>query len=175
MTSTGGTTRKRRPLMIDSELADTIKDIAARHGMTISAYMRALLTGAIEAETNNLFAPIVLRKALIYSKLHRAGVTFLPISLLDSCNNSSLSEQARLEGKKLGALLKSLGVGLEEALDIILEDSRIAIRERDKIVILPSTRPSEEAVKNIVEGIAESYGAEVTKEDAGITIVKLKR
>lgn len=166
--------RKRRPIMIDSELADLVKDIAARHGMTISAYMRALLTGAIDAETNNSFAPIVLRKALIYSKLRRAGVALLPLSLLDNCNSEEVGEQARLEGRKLGALLRNIGVSLEEALDIILEDSRIAIREKGKIVLLPPTRPSEEAIRSMIEGIAESYGAKVSREEAGITLIMLE-
>ena len=167
--------RKRKPLMIDSRLADAIKEIAARHGMTISAYMRALLTGAIEAENSNLFAPIILRRALISSKLRRAGVALIPLSLLDSCSCASLAEQARHEGRKLGTLLRSIGVELEEALDIILGELKIALREHDRIVLLPPSQPSEEAVKTLAEGIAESYGARIAREKAGITIIWLKQ
>ncbi|KSW12560.1 hypothetical protein CF15_07550 [Pyrodictium occultum] len=165
--------RKRRPIMIDSKLVDLIKGIAARHGMTVSAYMRALLTGAVEAEESSSFAPLVLRKALIYSKLRRVGVVLIPLSLLDSCNNANIHELAREEGRRLGALLRSLEIGLEEALDIMLEDSRIAIRERDKVILLPATKPGEKAVKSMIEGVAESYGAEITRDSSGVVTIAL--
>ncbi len=156
-------------MMLDAELVDAVKDIANKHGMTLAAYMRSLLMNLIEAENRGLFAPLALRKALLFSKLRGVGLILIPTNILDECNiDEKIVEK---EGRHIGVLLKSLGVKLEEAIELFLEDIKTAIREKDKIIVMVSTK-TDKTIKSFIKGIAEAYNAE-TKEDENLLIINI--
>lgn len=153
--------------MLDADLVEAVKGIANKHGMTLAAYMRSLLTNLIEVENRGLFAPLALRKALLLSKLRGAGLALLPINLVNNCN--PLGEQLENEGRRIGILLKNLGVRLEEAVDVFLEDLNAAIKEKDKIIIVASSK-SDNLVKEFVKGLAKAYNAEIREENEVLVI-----
>ena len=152
---------RRKPMMLDAELVDAVKNIANKHGMTLAAYMRSLLTNLIEAENRGLFAPLALRKALLFSKLRGVGLLLIPADIISECDLDE--NDLEREGERIGILLKNLGVRLEEAIELFLENLKTAIREKDKIIVMTSNK-TDRAIKGFVKGVAKAYGAEMREE-----------
>ena len=152
---------RRKPMMLDAELVDAVKNIANKHGMTLAAYMRSLLINLIEAENRGLFAPLALRKALLFSKLRGAGLLLIPADIVSECNLDE--NDLEREGEHIGILLKNLGVRLEEAIELFLENLKTAIREKDKIIVMASNK-TDRAIKDFVKGVAKAYSAEIREE-----------
>ena len=164
--------RKRKTIMIDSELVDTVKDIARVHGMTLASYLRALFTVVAEAERNGFFAPMLINKMMLLARAKRAGLTLVPVDLL---NHISTSRDEVLKiGEQLGSLLRSLGLSLEEALDLLLEGSTNVIKEHNRYIILAPRSRADEVLEALAEGIAQAYDVRPEGSDH-VKIIPLTR
>lgn len=152
---------KRKPIMLDSSLVDDLKKIANKHGMTLSAYMRSLISNTIEAENKGVFAPLAIRKAVLISRLRSAGLLLLPLSLLKNCKSEG--NNVFEEGKRIGLFLRSINVPLEEAIDLFIENIKIAIREDNKVILIASS-DLEKILIEFLRGIASSYSVNIRNE-----------
>ncbi|BEP16951.1 hypothetical protein PYJP_03030 [Pyrofollis japonicus] len=152
---------KRKPIMLDAPLVDELKKVANKHGMTLSSYMRSLISNTIEAENKGVFAPLAIRKAILVSRLRSAGLLLLPLSLLKNCKSDG--DNAFEEGKRIGLFLRSINIPLEEAIDLFIENIKIAIREDNRVILIASS-DLEKIFIEFLRGVASSYDVNVRSE-----------
>ena len=161
--------------MLDKVLVEKLKSIAERHGMSMASYLRSLFISVNEAEDAGIYAPRLLKKALVAMKLQGTGIIPLPVKLFEECtkyvkNKNEIYEKAYRIGRNAGTLLHNLGVSLEEAIPIFIEGIGSIYLGNNRIVVLVS---QEEYIFILyfIKGLASVYKA-ITKIEGSMLIIE---
>ncbi len=149
--------RRRRAVMVDAELAEAVKAVASKYGMSVTSYMRSLLSSAIDAESRGIYAPAAITRYIVLRVLERLGVAPVPLELLAVSGR----DEARRVGERVGSMLRSLGVEGLELLAVLAESIPGATLEGGQLVIVDTGAEWVDRVMGYVEGLAEAFGFEV--------------
>ena len=156
--------RSRRTIALDLSLIDVVKEVARRRGMTLSSYLRRLLTEAIELEKRGIHAPRVLREKRVENILTSLNFILIPMSVLED------PKRAYSIGYKIGRTLKSLNINLLEVIEYLGERAQILMYEGKKYIITPPVNSAQEALRELIKGIASGGDLKVRDEEE-ITII----
>jgi hypothetical protein len=161
--------------MLDAEDAEQLKRIASRHGMTVATYMRVLLRAVAEAEAGGFFAPAALRRYIALSRLLSVSMALAPRRLLERvAADERAAEEALQEGARLGQLLRSLNVQLEEAVEVLAAGLGVkAVFDQGRALLLPPEDVWEELARHVLLGVAQGYGAPVRNLEGGVVEIAL--
>jgi plasmid stability protein len=152
--------------MLDADLADAIKLVASRYGMSLASYMRSLVRSALEAEARGIYAPAAISRYVIIRLLGRLGIVPIPLSLL----SASSARDAKQAGSKLGSTIRGLDIDAEELLLLLTEELPGAVLERNRILLLGAGEEWEDTVKQFIAGLAEALGFKVTVTGRALVI-----
>ena len=161
---------KRKTLTIDRATANTIKDLASRHGLTISSYMKKLIDRVTKIEELGFFAPTALDDLYTIYTLTQFGFVPIPLEFVDRDIDGS---KARSLGMKIGSILKELGINVENVIETLCRLYKIAIPSGDKLIII-STQENLKPLTELVKGIAIGGNLEV-EESGGIFSIRIRR
>lgn len=157
----------RKPIMIDAKLVETLKRIASKHGMSLASYMRSLINSIVEAENRGLYAPLLLKQAIIAYRLRQTDLIPLPLIALDNVNTEILYS----EGKNIGLLLKNLDISLEDALELFISRTLGIFHEGDKIILVASSERGKKLLA-FIKGLVESYNVRIEENENILVIYK---
>ncbi len=158
---------RRRSVMLDEEHAEMLRRLAARYGVPVSSYLRALVEAAWEAEERGLNAASALRRAVVFEGLLRLGAVLAPRGLL-GCAEPGEAERL---GRELGSLAARLGLDVFGYVSMVAERAGVGVAEHGRVVILP--RPGgEEVVAALLLGMARGAGLRVRGEPGGVYVVE---
>ncbi len=174
--------RRRKTIALDEDIILSISDIAKRKGMSLSSYLRRLLTAAINVEKHGINPEQALYEQIILKYMKTAGLTFNPIEDLTN-TNKDIWETA---GKRLGLILRIREVdrirALKDTILLLLSGiGEITIEERRDIVkITCITTKTERKVLEALEALILSLAGQLyvkldTHIDEGIIIVEFKK
>ncbi len=105
--------KKRKTIALDEDLVNEVSQIAKLKGMSISNYLRRLLSAAIKAEKHGINPEQALLNNIILKYAYHVGLALSPLSNL---YNTVAIEEWKNIGRKLGVILKIKGVEKEIAL-----------------------------------------------------------
>ena len=140
--------------MIDQDLADSIKDIATKYGMTIASYLRALFKVVIEAEAKGYYAPLALARALMLLSIFKMGYIVFPMELI----GDSEPDKARNAGRKLAQTLVSLKYDPRDLVHLFSDSLPFVMVESDRIIILKTSLKGRDMLSEFISGFIESLG-----------------
>ena len=158
--------RRRRAVMVDAELADAVKAVASRYGMTLSSYMRSLLSSALEAESRGIYAPAAITRYVVLRIMERLGVAPVPLELLAAGGR----DEARRVGERVGATLKSMGVRSADILAVIAESLPGATLEGGQLVVVDTGAEWSAKLIGFVEGLARAVGLDVVVQGGTLVV-----
>lgn len=161
---------KRKTLTIDRSTADVIKEIATRHGLTISTYMRKLIDRVLRLEELGVFAPAALDDLYVLYTLSQFRFVPIPIDFLDRGIDPA---RARSLGMRIGAVLKELGADVEMVVEVLCKLYGVAISSGDKLIIVP-TAENLKPLAEMVKGVAAGGGLEV-EESGGVFAIRIRK
>ncbi|ABM80837.1 hypothetical protein [Hyperthermus butylicus] len=153
---------RRKSIMLDEEHARILQELATRYGVTISGYVRSLVEAAAEAEERGFHAPSLIRRALLFEALARLGAVPVPRTLLGAG-----TREARVEGERLGAALRELGLDVSELISLITDRLGLGIVDYNRVLIF---RGSKDPLVGYVVGLASGYGLRVVEREKVIVI-----
>jgi hypothetical protein len=162
---------KRKTVTIDRAVADTIKELAARHGMTINSYLKSLVEAVKELEDMGLYAPAVIREYKSIAVLSRLGMVTVPLELLNYTNCDR--DTAMSSGMRIGRALKELRVDVAKVVEMLGMQYKAIIPTESSLIVVGSGR-SGEILASVVKGVALGGGLEVSAEGDVVTI-KIER
>ena len=152
--------------MLDAELADAVKLVASRYGMSVASYMRSLVRSALDAEARGIYAPAAIARYVVVRVLSRLGLVPLPIQLLAARSE----EDARRAGAWVGSTAQSLGIDAEDLLLLLAEGVPGAIVERGRVLLLSTGRSWERVLYQFIAGLAEALGLRVARDGRALVI-----
>lgn len=161
---------KRKTLTIDRATANTIKDLASRHGLTISSYMKKLIDRVTKIEELGFFAPTALDDLYTIYTLTQFGFVPIPLEFVDRGIDSS---KARSLGMRIGSILKELGIDVENVIETLSRLYRVAIPSGDRLIII-SAQESLRPLTELIKGIAIGGSLEV-EESGGVFSIRIRR
>lgn len=157
---------ERRSLMVDAEIADEVKRIAKRYGMTLSAYIRNLFKAVIEVERKGLYAPSVLRRGALMGTLENMGFVYAPVDLLRDAGAEEL-------GTRIGSILKGMGVDPEEVLELFIKGLSMLSMDSRRLMVMVPRDEGRRALLSLVLGVAQGLGVK-TYRKGEIVIIELR-
>ena len=174
--------RRRKTIALDEDIIISVSDIAKRKGMSLSNYLRRLLTAAINVEKHGINPEQALYEQIILKYMKTAGLTFNPIEDLNN-TNKDVWETA---GKRLGLILRIREVdkirALKDAVLLLLSGiGEITIEEkRDTVKITCITTKTEkrglEALEALILNLAKQLDVKLsTHIDEGIIIIEFNK
>jgi len=160
---------KRKTLTIDRAVADKIKDIAARRGMSISSYMRKLVEKLEKLEGVGIYAPTAMDEAYTLAILRQMRFVPIPLDLLANPN----PETAYSIGLRVGRMLKEMGLDPSMVVEELARLYGVATSRGNRLLIV--VREDLTALlSHLVIGVAEGCGLRVEKSE-GLAIVELEK
>ena len=174
--------RRRKTIALDEDIIISVSDIAKRKGMSLSNYLRRLLTAAINVEKHGINPEQALYEQIILKYMKTAGLTFNPIEDLNN-TNKDVWETA---GKRLGLILRIREVdkirALKDTVLLLLSGiGEITIEEkRDTVKITCITTKTEkrglEALEALILNLAKQLDVKLsTHIDEGIIIIEFNK
>ena len=163
---------ERKTLALDADLVDSIKSIAKKYGMTMSAYLRNLFREVIEVERRGMYAPLALRRASIAHILSTLNFIHLPADIL--VNIAGNLDTVRDIGERIGKVLRNLTLNASEILELLSSETQIAMIEESKIVLIPPTTEAQRVTREFILGLAKGMGFEIL-EEGDVAVIKLRR
>ncbi|MET1101496.1 MAG: hypothetical protein ABWW69_03325 [Pyrodictiaceae archaeon] len=145
--------KRRRPLMVPIDIAEALKKVASKRGMTLASYIRALMEAIIEAERQGYYSPTLVKDALLLHKILHSGMIPIPLEILKSCNNS---DEARRISASIAGILVNLGIDLKDLLRILLAPLNLIVYEKEKIIVLPTIK-TYGVLSDVIKGLLEAY------------------
>ncbi len=174
--------KRRKTIALDEDIITSISDIAKKKGMSLSNYLRRLLTAAINVEKHGINPEQALYEQIILKYMKTAGLTFNPIEDISNVNKSIWETT----GKRLGLILRIREIDRTKALkDTILlllsGIGEITLEERrDTVKITCITTKTEKKVLEALEALILSLAGQLdvtldTHIDEGIIIIEFKK
>jgi len=165
----------RRNVAIDVSIVSELKNIVAKKGMSLTSYLRSLLTEALRLEAKGLHAPKALKDAELVYVLRNFKFILIPLEVVE--NNIRIDEEllknSREYGIRIGKVLKELGIDISETIDYLLHDVPTTPLGKDKIIILP-TQGTSRVLIELAKGIAEGGGLKVS-ESPHTTVIEFNK
>jgi len=162
---------KRKTLTIDRAVADTIKDIATKHGTSITSYLKSLVEAVKELEDMGLCAPTAIRNYKNIALLLRLGMVAIPIELLNYVNCDK--DTAMRSGMRIGRALKELRIDVAKVIEILGMQYKAVIPTENSLIVVGGGK-SGDILAGIVMGMALGGGLEVSTE-GGVITIKIER
>jgi len=190
---------KRKTVTIDRAVADTIKEISMRHGVSINSYMKSLIEAVKELEDLGLYAPTAIRDIKSIATLSRLGMAMIPTELLNHIDSDG--DTIVNSGIRIGRALKEIKADVGKAIEFLGTQYRVLIPIEDRVIVVGSGKsgailaniikgivliPIEDRVivvgsgksgtilANIIKGIASGGGLEISDE-GGIITIKIEK
>ena len=160
---------KRKTLTIDRVVADKIKGIAARRGMSISSYMRRLVEKIEKLEEAGIYAPTAIEEAYTLAVLRQ--IRFVPIPLELLANPSP--DSAHSVGMRIGRVVREMGLNPSMVVEELAKLYGVATTRGNRLLVV--VREDLTALlSHLVIGIAEGSGLRVEKGE-GLAIIELEK
>ncbi len=174
--------KRRKTIALDEDIIISISDIAKKKGMSLSNYLRRLLTAAINVEKHGINPEQALYEQIILKYMKTAGLTFNPIEDISNTNKGIWE----ITGKRLGLILRIREVdrirALKDTILLLLSGiGEITIEERrDTVKITCITTKTEKKVLEALEALILSLAGQLdvkldTHIDEGIIIIEFKK
>jgi len=174
--------KRRKTIALDENLVIEIGNIARRKGMSLSSYLRRLLTASIVAEKHGINPDQALHEQIILKYAKTVGLTLIPIEDVGSPNINKWEAT----GRRLGLILKIRDIDKIRALkdtsllllsgigDLTIEEKKDTTRIT--CITSKTNRKVLEAIALMLERAAEQLGIKTsTRVDEGIIIVEFKK
>lgn len=162
---------KRKTVTIDRAVADTIKEISMRHGVSINSYMKSLIEAVKELEDLGLYAPTAIRDIKSIATLSRLGMAMIPTELLNHIDSDG--DTIVNSGIRIGRALKEIKADVGKAIEFLGTQYRVLIPIEDRVIVVGSGK-SGAILANIIKGIASGGGLEISDE-GGIITIKIEK
>ncbi len=174
--------KRRKTIALDEDIITSISGIAKRKGMSLSNYLRRLLTAAINVEKHGINPEQALYEQVILKYMKTAGLSFNPIEDISNTNKAVWETV----GKRLGLILKIRELdkvrALKDTILLLLSGiGEITIEERRDIVkITCITTKTEKKVLEALEALISNLASQLdiklnTHIDEGIMIIEFKK
>lgn len=163
--------RPRKTIGVDRDLVEKVASIARRRGMTLSEYLRRLLSSSIALEEMGLFAPKVLedmRNELLVSSFK---FVLVPQELLIGKRFEREDyERAREYGERIGRALHEMSLDADSLIERIGGMTGVVIKRSSDMVVIKSG-DFRGVLSELVIGIARGNGYEVA-ESGDIAVIR---
>ena len=174
--------KKRKTIALDEDLVNEISQIAKTKGMSLSNYLRRLLSAAIKAEEHGINPEQALLNNIILKYAYHVGLALSPVSNLFS--STSIDEWRNI-GRKLGVVLRIKEVDKETALvntalsilssigEITIEKSRGTYKIT--CVSAKASKKLFESIATLLIELGRQYNTNVnTLVEEGILVLEIK-
>jgi len=153
----------RRTLGLDSDIMEKLKELARERGMTISGYLRKLLSSALELESMGIYAPAALEEARFLAMLRKLGFVLVPRELLEARD----PEKARELGRRVGLAFSKFDIDPQLLVEYLARTSTESVSRSDRVIVVK--QGSQSLVAEFLRGIAEV--AKLRTEDLGYFLI----
>ncbi|MEM0043633.1 MAG: hypothetical protein QXJ51_03105 [Sulfolobales archaeon] len=155
----------RKNIAIDRKLAEDIKAIAKSRGMTLSEYLRKLLSSAIDLEKQGLYAPRILEEARDSMILSSFRFIYIPQDILsDKKFDEEDLKRAREYGERVGRVLKEMFLDIRSFIERFGGSSDLIISRGSSIIIIKSNG-IRRVIAELIIGIARGGDLDVSETD----------
>jgi len=160
----------RKTVGLDADLVKNLKEAARKRGITLSNYLRALITEALSLENLGHYAPRALREKKIEYVLENLGFIFIPKEVLDDMTPQEIEEV----GKRVGVVAKELGIKSLELIELLSRSIGNTIMDSSRIVLIKTPGSRGSALVDLIKGISASAGLKVESSNA-MVVIKVPR
>ena len=160
----------RKTIGLDSELVNKLKEVASKRGVTLSNYLRMLISEALMLEELGHYAPRALRERRIEYILENLGFIFVPKQILGNSGASNAEEV----GVRIGLVAKELGIQPLDLIELLSRSVGNAVIDSNKIVLIKSPSDLRSLIADLIKGISASTGLEVQSSESMI-VIKIPR
>lgn len=158
---------KRKTITVDKEVAETIKRIAEKRGMTINNYLKNLVEAVKSVEDMGFYAPATVKDASNILLLLRLGMVIVPPEILGSGGTNP--EVVVSSGARIGKALRELGVNVAKVIELLGAHYRVVVPAGDRLIVVKGSGV-ESLLADVVKGVAKGGGLEVVEEEYATTI-----
>lgn len=164
--------KTRKTISIEAEYVELLKEIAKARGMSVSSYIRRLITEVAKAEEIGLFAPRALSEKRAEVLLNRFGFTLVPVDII----TSNISDEDLLSrGMAIGKTMVELEIDPFEVIELIGLSNQIIVPQGDNIVILPQQDELKRKLTVLLIGMARGADLKLTESRDIVIISPSKR
>ena len=149
-------------MVSDEVLKEELRAVTSRRGMKVAAYLRKLISEALELRRRGIYAPKALADARVQYILKALNFIYVPAELIPEPNEGDL-RKVREYGVKLGKTLKNLGINVGEVIKYLGEQTGTIIHEEGKIIVKPETG-SKKLTTELIKGIATGAELKIIKD-----------
>lgn len=170
--------KKRKTIALDEEIVEQVANIARSKGMSLSNYLRRLLSVVMKAEEHGVNPEQALIDQIILKYAKHAGLAFTPIQLVQPSENDWKNL-----GYRLGIMLKIKGLEKEVALKntilmILSGIGEVTIEKTKKTyrVTCVTNKVDKKILQSIIlmiEELARQYNTRINKLiEEGIIVIE---
>ncbi len=159
----------RRTVGIDAELIDKLKEVAKNRGVTLSNYLRMLISEALAIESLGHYAPRALREKRIELVLENLGFIFVPKELISTYEGS-----VEGIGERVGAVVKELGIEPLEVVELLSRFVSSKVSDSNRLILIKPPGNGESVIIDLIRGLAQSLNLEV-EVSGGMVVIKIPR